>query len=83
MSDTPEKLHIIALKKALRTMYETGYDATCDAIEDTLSERDDLLTGILCLRDENSHLRAMNQRLIEALAEMAPLTPRIITVEKL
>jgi len=36
-----------------------------------------------CFKDENAHLRAMNQRLIEALSEMAPLTPRIITGEKL
>jgi len=32
-------------------------------------------TDILCFKDENSHLRKMNQRLIEALVEMAPLAP--------
>jgi hypothetical protein len=51
MSDTPEKEHIVMLKKALQRMYENGYDATCDAIEDTLSEREDLL-------NENARLRA-------------------------
>lgn len=35
-----------------------------------------------CFKDENAHLRAMNQRLIEALSEIAPLTPHVITGEK-
>ena len=33
-------------------------------------------------KDENAHLRAMSQRLMQALAEMAPLTPHVITGEK-
>ena len=35
-----------------------------------------------CFKDENAHLRAMNQRLIEALSEMAPLKKYVHELEK-
>lgn len=53
MSDMTEKEHIVALKKALQTMYENGYDSTCDAIEDTLSERDDLQKRVAELEERH------------------------------
>lgn len=39
-------------------------------------------TDILCFKDENSHLRKMNQRMIETLVEMAPLKKYVHELEK-
>jgi alpha-glucosidase (family GH31 glycosyl hydrolase) len=39
-------------------------------------------TDILCFKDENSHLRKMNQRMIETLVEIAPLKKYVHELEK-
>jgi len=75
---------IPSLKYIADKAYRSGnWDSTIDTIEETIVELERLREMVVALKDENAHLRAMNQRLIEALAEMAPLTPRIITGEKL
>jgi len=86
MSDTPEKEHIVALKKALQRMYENGYDATCDAIEDTLSEREDLQKRVAeleelykCRDGELAEFVSLNQA---QFLELEYLRPIFAAVEK-
>lgn len=85
--DTPEKEHIVMLKKALQRMYQSGYDATCDAIEDTLSEREDLLKRVTeleelykCRDGEVAALASLNQG---QFLELEYLRPIFVAVEKI
>lgn len=68
---------IPCLKHILKRQYDQGYDSTCDTIEETIVELERLRATVVNLRDENVHLRAVNQRQIEALVERMPLGMRM------
>lgn len=56
---------LIGLKHAAKRMYENGYDSTLDCIEETIDELEQLRATVVSLQDENSHLRAMNRRMVK------------------
>lgn len=65
---------IPSLKHIAQKAYDAGHwDSTIDTIEETIIELERLRQTVTALKDENSHLRAMNQRVISALAEQMPI----------
>lgn len=65
---------IPCLKAIAQKAYDAGHwDSTIDTIEETIVELERLRATVVSLQDENSHLRAMNRRVIGALAEQAQI----------
>ena len=69
------------LKKVLQHEYDQGYNATCDAIEDAITEIERLADISQSLHRENQHLRAINQRMVETIVEIAPLKQFVWTLK--
>lgn len=68
---------IPCLKAIAKRAYDAGHwDSTIDTIEETIIELERLRATVVSLQDENSHLRHMNRRQIEALAEQMPQSTR-------
>ncbi len=69
------------LKRVLQYEYDQGYNVTCDAIEDAITELERLSDIAQALHRENQHLRAVNQRMVETLVEIAPLKQFVWTLD--
>ena len=74
---------IQSLKHMAKKAYDAGYwDSTIDAIEEAIVELERLRATVVSLQDENSHLRAINRRMVEVCIEIAPLKQFVYTLEK-
>ncbi len=69
------------LKNVLQHEYDQGYNATCDAIEDAIAELERLNDISQALHREITHLRKINQRMVETLVEIAPLKQFVWTLD--
>lgn len=72
---------ILHLKRVLQHEYDQGYNTTCDAIEDAITELERLSDIAQSLHREISHVRAINQRMVETLIEIAPLKQFVWTLD--